>query len=63
MGAGDADDSSAAGRALLSRDLRAGTDTEFGETANDQVVAWCAYNVGDDDASAGLEFTQFSAIP
>lgn len=63
MGAGDADDSPAAGRALAGRDLRAGTDTEFGETANDEVVAWCAYNVGDDGASAGLEFTKFGAIP
>lgn len=63
MGAGDADDAAPTWGALPGRDLRAGADTEFGETANDEVVAWCAYNVGNDGASAGLEFTQFSAIP
>lgn len=63
MGAGDADDAAPAWGALLSRDLRAGPDAQFSETANDEVVAWCAHNVGDDGASAGLEFTKFGAIP
>lgn len=63
MGAGNTDDAAPARGALTGRDLRARPDAQFSETANDEVVAWCAYNVGDDDASTGLEFTQFSAIP
>ena len=63
MGAGDTDNTSASRSALPGRDLRAGPDAQFSETANDEVVAWCAYNVGDDGASAGSEFTQLSAFP
>lgn len=63
MGARDTNDSPTSRGALLGRDLRARPDAQLSQTANDEVVAWCAYNVGDDGASAGLEFTQLSAIP
>lgn len=62
MGAGNTNDAAPTGGTLAGRDLRAGPDAEFGEATNDEVVVWRAHNVGDDGASAGLEFTKFSAL-
>lgn len=63
MGAGDADDAAPAWGALLGRDLRAGPDAQFSEATNDEVIVWCAHNVGNDGAGADSEFTQLSAFP
>lgn len=62
MGPGDTNDAAPARGALTGRDLRAGPDAQLCKATNDEVVVWCAHNIGDDGACAGLEFTQLSGL-